>query len=85
MSFTVIFSPEAQEDLEKLNKFESQRILKKIRHFKSLDNILPVSKKLVNSTIGEYRLRVGNYRLVFDLDKNEITLLNIQHRKDVYR
>lgn len=33
---------------------------------------------------GLYRLRVGNYRIIFDIEKNKITVISILHRKDAY-
>lgn len=36
---------------------------------------------------GRYRLRVGNYRIIyaFDLERNAIHLLAIGHRREIYR
>ena len=36
---------------------------------------------------GEFRLRVGDYRVIYDFDtgKNEIYLITLGHRRDVYR
>lgn len=36
---------------------------------------------------GEFRLRVGDYRLIyrFDLSRNEIELITLGHRREVYR
>lgn len=35
----------------------------------------------------EFRLRVGDYRIIyeFDLAKNELYLVTLGHRRDVYR
>ena len=43
-------------------------------------------KHLTNHPIADYRLRVGNYRVLFDVDwsKKEIHVLKIGHRRDVY-
>ncbi|HUD81721.1 MAG TPA: type II toxin-antitoxin system RelE/ParE family toxin [Patescibacteria group bacterium] len=38
-----------------------------------------------NSKVGDYRFRVGDYRVVFDLNKNKIIILMIEHRREVYR
>lgn len=42
-------------------------------------------KALSGEFKGLYRLRVGNYRIIFDLEEDIITVLSILHRKDVYR
>ena len=42
-------------------------------------------RKLTGITPPVLRLRVGDYRVIFTIDATTITLLNIGHRKDVYR
>jgi len=41
-------------------------------------------KKLTNFT-PEYRLRVGNYRILFEIENNKIIIYRIIHRKDAYK
>nr|CBX31563.1 hypothetical protein N47_E50750 [uncultured Desulfobacterium sp.] len=41
-------------------------------------------KRLANFT-PEYRLRVGDYRILFETYKDKITIYRILHRKDVYK
>ena len=41
--------------------------------------------RLSDSKIGQYRFRIGDYRIVFDLAENTIIILAVGHRKDVYR
>jgi len=47
----------------------------------------PGSRKLRYSTIGGYRLRVGDYRVIYDIDdeQREIVILRVMHRRDIYR
>ena len=44
------------------------------------------SKKLARSERG-YRLRVGKYRIIYQVDEaaKEVTIYTIKHRKEVYR
>jgi len=42
-------------------------------------------QKLANVEIGRWRLRIGDYRLRYDVVGKEIRLHVIRHRKDVYR
>lgn len=85
MSYKVIFTKESVKDIEKIDKTVKIQLHKKLVYFSSLSDIKVVAKKLHNTEIGEYRLRVGNFRIIFDLDKHTIIVLRIQHRKDVYR
>lgn len=85
MPYRVLFTPEAQKDVRKQSVVIQRQLYKKLIHFSSLDDIKTVAKKLHNHDAGEYRLRVGDFRIIFDLNKHSIIVLRIQHRKDVYR
>jgi mRNA interferase RelE/StbE len=85
MSYKIIFTKESAKDIEKLDQTIKKQLYKKLVYFKDLDDIKVVAKKLHNHEAGEHRLRVGNFRIIFDLDKHTIVVLRIQHRKDVYR
>ena len=41
-------------------------------------------KKLTNF-IPEYRLRVGDYRVLFETENDKVTIYRIRHRKEIYR
>ncbi len=85
MSYKILFTKEAMKDVEKIDKTVKIQLHKKLVYFSSLADIKVVAKKLHNHEAGEYRLRVGNFRIIFDLDKHNIVILRVQHRKDVYR
>lgn len=42
-------------------------------------------KKLTNVAVGAYRLRIGDFRLRYDIYGKEVHLHIIRHRKDIYR
>lgn len=42
-------------------------------------------KKLTNVKFGQWRLRIGDYRLLYDIADDKIKLRVIRHRKEVYR
>lgn len=85
MAYKVFITREAKQDIEALDAAVKRQLHKKLLYYLSLDDIKVVAKKLTDPRVGEYRLRVGNYRIIFDLDKHAVVLLRIQHRKDVYR
>ncbi len=85
MKYRLKIESRAQKDLQILDNITKKRIAKKLKYFIEQEDPVLFAKKLVNSKDGDYRWRIGNYRLVFDVDKNSIKLLRIQHRKDVYR
>ncbi len=85
MPYKLVLTKESSKDIEKLDQTVKKQLYKKLVYFKDLEDIKVVAKKLHNHEAGEYRLRVGNFRIIFDLDKHTIIVLRIQHRKDVYR
>lgn len=73
----------AEKDLYKLDSKTKNRILKKLKEY-SLDPF-PHLKKLSNNSIGNFRFRTGDYRVIFDIIENEIVVLRIGHRKEIYK
>ncbi|PIR59695.1 MAG: type II toxin-antitoxin system RelE/ParE family toxin [Candidatus Pacebacteria bacterium CG10_big_fil_rev_8_21_14_0_10_45_6] len=82
--YKLIFTKSARKDIEKLDSVTKKRLLNKFKTF--AQNPLEYAKKLVNHRIGTYRWRVGNYRVIFDLDdvENIAIVLRVRHRKNVY-
>ena len=48
------------------------------------DNLSGDVKKLTNFT-PEYRLRLGNYRVLFEVEENKVVVYRVLHRKDAYQ
>ncbi len=84
----IIYTRHARQDLKRLEKAVARRIIKKLYFFSQQKNTLVFAKKLTNSLIGQYRFRVGEYRILFDVDKKGnmqiLVILKIKHRKDIY-
>lgn len=83
--YTLVFSRSAQKDLKKLDNETRRRIGKKLLFFLNQEDPLSHSRQLVHSNIGEYRFRIGHYRVVFDIHDNKIEIVSVKHRKDVYK
>ena len=86
MKYTVELAREAEADLQDLHTSDRRlfdRILKKIE---SLSEDPKAGKPLVGNHKGEFSLRVGNYRIVYELDtaKHLVYILTVKHRKHVY-
>jgi mRNA interferase RelE/StbE len=41
--------------------------------------------RLTNVPIGQWRMRVGDYRLRYDIEANRVLLYRVRHRRDIYR
>jgi Cytotoxic translational repressor of toxin-antitoxin stability system len=46
---------------------------------------LSYARRMVDPSLGSYRFRVGDYRVIFDLEGDEIIVLRVGHRKEIYR
>lgn len=79
------FSEPALKDVKRLDSVNKKRILAKLRFFISQDEPLHLAKALKGESGGEYRWRVGNYRIIFDVNGETLTILRVQHRREVYR
>ncbi|MDI3543800.1 MAG: mRNA interferase RelE/StbE [Candidatus Woesearchaeota archaeon] len=81
--FNIFFTAEAKKFLKKLNKEDSKRIISTLERCR----IRPYAhvRKLVSSSY--FRLRAGDYRLILDIkaDKLLIIVIEIGHRKNIYK
>ena len=75
----------AAKEIEKLSSETKKRILDKLKFYSIQENPLKFADKLKNSKFGEYRFRIGNYRVLFDIDNHKIIILKVGHRKDIYK
>ncbi|RLG29230.1 type II toxin-antitoxin system RelE/ParE family toxin [Methanosarcinales archaeon] len=82
MTYEIVLSKKAFNQLKKLDKTAQKRI------FKALERIRIRPEEYVQKLVGssEFRLRVGDYRLILDIDKEKILImvLKIGHRKNIY-
>jgi len=83
MSYKLIYTKSAVKDIQDLDAVAKHRLQKKLEIY--VLNPLHYAKKLTHNDIGEYRFRVGNYRVVFDIDGNNIVILRVGHRREIYR
>jgi mRNA interferase RelE/StbE len=81
--FNIEYSSEAFSQLKDLDRAVAERITKKIAS--TLENPKLFFKSL--SGRPEYKLRVGDYRLIADIDeqKKVIFIRSLGHRKNIYK
>lgn len=84
-NYTIVFSKSAQKDLKNLDNETRKRIGKKLLFFLEQPEPLLHARQLIHSSIGQYRFRIGHYRVVFDVNDSVIEVMSIKHRKDVYK
>jgi len=80
--YEIEFKRKAFKILKKLPRKDAEKIIKKITELS--DNLKGDVKKLTDYT-PEYRLRVGTYRVLFEIEKNVITVYHIKQRGEAYK
>lgn len=83
--YRLVFTPSAEKILLRLDTQTTQSITKKLEALIAGDQNLNV-KKIVGKNFPLYRLRVGNYRILYEVHQKEIiiSIIRIAHRKEVY-
>ena len=79
------FTTQARKDVKSLTPEIAARIIKKLDYYISAEDPLVYAERLTNYEIGSYRFRVGDYRVVFDLEEDKMVILKVGHRRDIYK
>ena len=90
MEYKLAFTRSAEKDLSRIDKKQAVKVLKKVNAFLLTVNPLEKAKKLKGFDLDTYRYRVGDYRVVFRLDRKTgklvvLVVLRVAHRKEVYK
>lgn len=87
MRYTVEFTPKAKKAMKKLDKYTTLMITGWIRkNLQGCENPRSFGKGLTSNRSGQWRYRIGDYRLITEIldEKIVILVLNVGHRRDVY-
>lgn len=79
------FTPRGLKEFKKLPRNVQKQLLGELDYFVASEFPLSFAQRLINSEIGEYRFRVGDYRIIFDLEEETIVILSAGHRKEIYK
>jgi len=83
VDYVILLTKNAKKDIDRLDSVIQKRVAKKLVYLK-LDPI-NFSKSLIDFEQGQYRFRVGDFRICFDIDGNKIVVNRIRHRREVYK
>ena len=85
MSYCIEIQDRAVKSLKKISEPHKSTIKNKIELLKNFTKDMPNIKALQGEYKGLYRLRVGDYRVLFDIaDKNRIIIIDVFARKEGY-
>ena len=84
-SFKIDLRGSSEHDLKKIDRQYIPRILEAIESL--AENPFPGQSKKLKDSESSYRLRVGDYRVIYQVDqeKKTIVIYHIRHRKDAYK
>ncbi|WP_309734610.1 type II toxin-antitoxin system RelE/ParE family toxin [Chamaesiphon sp. OTE_75_metabat_556] len=85
MSYTIITPKTVQKQLDALPNDVFERVAVKIQQLG--EDPRPDGVVKMKGTDNEYRIRIGDYRVRYEIDDEDsiVLLLQCKHRKDVYR
>jgi mRNA interferase RelE/StbE len=87
-SYNIQYSERFEKEIHKIDNTQAQKILRYLR--KNIDdssNPRAFGKALAGNLQGFWRYRVGNYRIICDIQDEECIVLALEtaHRKDIYK
>lgn len=87
MAWRIEIDKDVQKSMRKLDKQVARRITSKLREIAQMDDPRSTGKALTGGMAGLWRYRVGDYRIVCDIEDGVMVVLvvDVSHRSEVYR
>lgn len=85
-AFDIIFAESAARELRKLDPQLRKRILLRLAEYRDKPDLLNAELKQLEDTHDpvQYRLRIGDYRLISTMREDALRLLHSVHRSRAY-
>lgn len=83
MAFNIKYKKSVARDLGRFDKKEARRILDKIE--KDLSEHAESYPALKGEFAGLRKMRVGDYRVIFTVMDEDVLILRIGHRREIYK
>lgn len=87
MAWKIEIDKGVQRSMKKLDRNVAKRIIAKLREISQLEDPRSTGKALVGNLTGLWRYRVGDYRIVCDIEDEVLLILviDVAHRSKVYK
>lgn len=80
-----VITKTAYNDIKNLDYATKRRLKDWLELYMIADNPLANAEKLKDKRAGTYRWRIGDFRVIFDVEnRNKIVILRFQRRKEIY-
>jgi len=83
LKYTLVYTQRAIKDINRLPTAIKNRIGDTLNRYRQPP--LNYAEKLKDPKLGSYRFRIGDFRVIFDLEDEEIVVLRVGHRSEIYR
>jgi len=85
MAYQLVYKKPAVTEIRKLPQHIKKRLKVKLEWFAHQPDPRKFCRPLTKPADAQYRFRIGNYRVLFDIEDEKIIVLYMQHRREVYR
>jgi mRNA interferase RelE/StbE len=83
LQFVIVYTNRAVKDISSFDQETKERIREALERYS--ESPLSHAKKMSDSSLGTYRFRIGDYRVIFDIEDHDIIILRAGHRQSIYR
>jgi mRNA interferase RelE/StbE len=83
LKYELVYTQRAVKDIQKLDAQIKVRMGKTLLRYKEAP--LDFAERLTDPVIGTYRFRIGDHRVIFDLEGHDIVVLRVGHRREIYK
>ena len=81
--YSIEWGGRAQKELRRIGPQHGRRILDAVQ--KLADDPMPDGCRKLRGLKNEYRIRIGDYRVIYEIGQDVIMIHKVGHRRDVYR
>lgn len=88
MSYRVEFTEKSKKQLKKMDRATAALIIGWLeKNIQDCDNPRLYGKGLTSNRSGQWRYRIGDYRVITEIEDNKLIVLviTIGHRRDIYK
>lgn len=83
MDYKIVFTKRTMKDISKLEPEIKEKRGDALRRYGK--DPLNYARKMMDPSLGSYRFRIGDYRVIFDIEADEMIVLRVGHRREIYR
>jgi mRNA interferase RelE/StbE len=84
-NYQILTTAQFNKDVRSLGHQVQVQLVKKLKEIESHPDPISLATPLTNFAHGQFRWRIGSYRIIFDVEDRTIYLLSVRHRSEVYK